>query len=334
MVKDQKPYKLLVVDDNLADFILIEDFLEEQMLHPVVIRAKNFKEAEEILKAENQLQAVLLDLSLPDKSGEELISGIMEFSRDLPVIVLTGYSDINFGIKSLLLGASDYLLKDELNTTTLYKTIVYNIERKKIINNLQESEQRSSKLFQLSPQPNFVCDSTTFQFLDVNQAAITHYGYSLEEFLDMKFTDLYEDSIPDFKTEDLKQIGALHHKKNGELIKVEIHFNNLDFKGKEAKIILINDVTERLHYIQAIEKQNEKLKFISWKQSHLVRAPLARIMGMVSLISEDLVNEQEKKELLNQILSSAEEFDEVIKEIVKQTEKVESFMDYEITTRP
>lgn len=324
MVKDQKHYNILVIEDNLADFILIEDFLQEQMLNPIIFRAKNFKEAKECLKREHQLQVVLLDLSLPDKSGEELISGILESAEDLPVIVLTGYSDINFGIKSLLLGVSDYLLKDELNTTTLYKTIVYNLERKRIINNLQESERRYSNLFQLSPQPKFVYDVNTMAFLDVNKAAIKHYGYSLEEFLSLKITDLYPDPKLVTKKDELSGMGILHLKKNGEPIRVEIHSNDLVFKEKEARVILVNDITDRLNYIQAIEKQNEKLKSISWKQSHLVRAPLARIMGIVNLLSENLVDEDEQKELLNQILNSAEEFDAVIKDIVIQTEKVDA----------
>lgn len=83
---------------------------------------------------------------------------------------MTTYSDAAFALKSLSLGISDYLFKDELNATTLYKSITYNIERHKNLNRLRRTEQRYTELFQLSPQPMYIFEEDSLRFLQVNEA--------------------------------------------------------------------------------------------------------------------------------------------------------------------
>jgi PAS domain S-box-containing protein len=91
----------------------------------------------------------------------------------------------------------------------------------------------------------------------------------------------------------------------------------------ESKISLyIKDITEKRQIQSAVEKQNEKLREIAWTQSHLVRAPLARLMGIIDLFHEDLVDDSEKKQMLDHIYSSATELDTIIKEIVSKSQSV------------
>lgn len=83
--------------------------------------------------------------------------------------------------------------------------------------------------------------------------------------------------------------------------------------------VYFKDVTERMNYIKAIEEQNKKLKEISWMQSHIIRAPLARIMGLVQIIKDSKRDSAEKKKTLDYLLSSAHELDKVIREITDKT---------------
>lgn len=138
----KKEYNLLVVEDNLGDFELIEDFIIEQLDFHKITNARSFKEAEELLSKKNDYTIVLLDLSLPDHSGEKLISDVLALCKNIPVVVLTGYADFAFGVKSLGIGVADYLLKEDLNGMLLLKSIVYSTERKKISCELEESEKR------------------------------------------------------------------------------------------------------------------------------------------------------------------------------------------------
>ena len=334
MVKDKQPYHILVVEDNPGDYILIEDYLEETILHPTIKRASTFKEFKTVFaESQNEIQVILLDLTLPDKSGETLIVEAVDMAEDLPVIVLTGYTDASFAIKSLSLGASDYLLKDDMTSTALYKSIIYNIERKKSIVTLKESEKRYSDLFQLSPQPMWVYDLETLAFLDVNQAAITHYGYSFEEYMNMTVLDIRpEEDIDIFKkaietSAQKNSFGAdgyfRHLKKDGTVIQVDIQSKMINFKGYTSIIILANDVTERLKHLKAIEKQNLQLREIAYTQSHIVRAPLARIMGLVNLVLSENISEKEKSEMLHFLQDAANEMDTVVRDIVNKTEQID-----------
>ncbi len=332
-IKDNKKYQIVVVEDNPGDYTLIEDYLVEKFSLPKIYWAKNYKEAKTLVTDERiKSDLVLLDLSLPDKSGEELITEMSQCCHDIPLIVLTGYSDATFAVKSLSLGVSDYLIKDELDANSLYTSIIYNIERKKTLLQLETSEKRYSDLFHLSPQPMWVYDTESLRFLDVNVAAERHYGYSLQEFLGMTIKDIRPaEDIPElikrvelFNEKATTQAGGIyrHKKKSGEIIYVEIQSNTLPFQNTTARIILANDVTERITYVEAIEKQNEKLKEIAWIQSHVVRAPLARMMSLIDIIKNYGIDNNDNEDLLGHILTSAEELDGIIKDITKKSEGI------------
>ena len=109
-----------------------------------------------------------------------------------------------------------------------------------------------------------------------------------------------------------------HQKKNGDIIIVNINAHVMDYNGRKSILVLIDDVTEKMKYLQSIEQQNEILKEIAWMQSHVVRAPLARIMGFVDLINASSKIE-DKIEMLPFILDSAKELDIIVKEIVNKS---------------
>ena len=211
MINDKKSYRILVIEDNPPDLALVEEFLTEQILDPVIVHAGSYKQASAILSGVDILfDVILLDLSLPDNSGQDLITEMLRVASSCPIIILTGYADIDFSIKSISQGILDYLLKDDLNATTLYKSIIYSIERKKTISDLQQ-------------------------------------------------------------------------------------------------------------YINTIEDQNKKLREIAWIQSHVVRAPLSRMMTLIELIKSNSFDDSDNEELLNNVLISAVELDNVIRDISNKT---------------
>src|SRR5688572_6050916 len=117
--------KILVVEDNPGDFVLIEDYLKEKNPLVIIEHSKTFEDAQQAIQTNPSFAAILLDLSLPDASGEKLVKDVVALGGSTPVIVLTGFSDKEFGIKSLSWGVSDYLLKDELEPSLLSRSISY-----------------------------------------------------------------------------------------------------------------------------------------------------------------------------------------------------------------
>ena len=191
MIKDRKIYHILIVEDNEGDQLIVEDLLRETILLPDIVQAVSFKSAKEKLASyHSKFDVILLDISLPDKSGKELVEEILQLAPSIPVIVLTGFTDMDFSIKSISQGVIDYLLKDEMNATSLYKSIIYSIERKKYFTAVKESEQRYSDLFNLSPQPMWVFEIDTLKFVQVNNAMVELYGYSEDELFSMTLRDI------------------------------------------------------------------------------------------------------------------------------------------------
>ncbi len=128
-------------------------------------------------------------------------------------------------------------------------------ERKLAEEDLIESEAKYRYLFANNPQPMWIIDSDTLAFLEVNQAAINHYGYSREEFLTMTIKDIrpvedirkLEDHIA-LTSSIINRAGTSRHlKKDGQIIFVEITSQTVYFNGRNARHVLVNDITARMH---------------------------------------------------------------------------------------
>lgn len=258
MIKNKTNYKIAIIEDNPGDFILIKDYLEEQIEKPLIKHLVNFKEANEILVSKkNYFDVILLDVTLPDNDGQKLIADILAIAGESPVIILTGYGDIEFSIKSLSLGVADYLLKYDINATSLYKSIIYCFERRKNLMQLQQSEIRYSNLFSSTPQPMWLYDPETLRFIQVNKAAIEHYGYSEREFLsnDLLMLRQEKDIAKLRKVMKTKHGGQnekifkgtfTHLTKNKGLIEIEIYSSPVILNNKKYRLAIAIDVTEKL----------------------------------------------------------------------------------------
>lgn len=127
-----------------------------------------------------------------------------------------------------------------------------------------------SSLFIYNPIPNWVYEIETYQILDVNISATEHYGFTREEFLKLTIKDLRPKAeIPKLLEahKDIENVNGNisfgvfeHQKKNGDLIKVEIHGHKIDYQGKNAIMATAIDVTEKLLVLKNIQDSEEKLK--------------------------------------------------------------------------
>ncbi|HEX7566634.1 MAG TPA: PAS domain S-box protein, partial [Bradyrhizobium sp.] len=132
---------------------------------------------------------------------------------------------------------------------------------------LHESEEQYRLLFESNPHPMWVYDLETLAFLAVNAAAIHHYGYAREEFLNMTLKDIRPpEDIPALLDSvarapvGLEESGVWkHRKKDGSTIYVEITSHTTQFAGRRAKTVLANDVTERRRTEEHSRRQLDRL---------------------------------------------------------------------------
>ncbi|WP_345949243.1 PAS domain S-box protein [Mucilaginibacter sp. PAMB04274] len=197
-------------------------------------------------------------------------------------------------------------------------------------NMLKESEGHYKTLFLLNPSPMWIFDPETLRFLQVNDAAITKYGYTQEEFLEMTIecveAEDVTNNLPDslkstLRTDEAFQYNTEHCRKNGERVHVEVSCSTIPFRGNLAWLAIGRNISAQIAYTRAIEKQNVKLREIAYMQSHIIRAPLTRIMGLSDLITQN-VQEAPDPKLLDYLNTSVNELDEVIKAIVNHSEEI------------
>lgn len=141
----------------------------------------------------------------------------------------------------------------------------------------QEGKVNFRYLFINNPLPMWVYDLDTLRFLDVNEAAVDQYGYTRDEFLSMRITDIRpQEDVPrllEHATRDrptLQHSGVWRHRyKNGDIINVDITSHRLEFAGYDAALIVAQNVTDRIAAQNAMRESNAAL------QAVIMAAPLA-----------------------------------------------------------
>ena len=176
-------------------------------------------------------------------------------------------------------------------------------ERKQAERAMKESEEKYHFLFDNNPQPMFIFDLETLAFLEVNNPAIKHYGYTRAEFLSMKLTDIRPDEDIEAMLKDIElnkqaynPAGEWRHiKKNGELIFVEITSYSMVFNGRNARNVLVHDVTARKMAEEVIKCKNEELQKINAEKdkffsiiAHDLRSPFNGFLGLTEILAEGL----------------------------------------------
>lgn len=464
MVKANRNLRLLVVEDNPGDYLLLKQKLQRAgVAIEAIYKAERFEEVEKILK-DRQVDLAFLDLTLPDSTGIDSFKKLNDILPNIPIIVLSGLVDMELALETIALGAQDYLIKGEFDEKLLAKSIQYSIERKKTLEKLKESNARFTyvtqatfdavwdcnlvrnelywaesfktifgyasgeetdnfnlRLEMLHPEDKervterlneviegdeinwaeeyrfkkadgqyaFVMDKavllrnqegkayrmigamqdisrqkeeeqtlklfqsiivnandgvviTDANLIDyygprivyVNEAMTRITGFTKEELTgnSARILQGLESSIKSInrlcvclRKKETCELEILCYKKNKEEFWMNFSVVPItDEKGKLTNwISIIRDVTERKNYTKAVEEQNIKLREIAWMQSHVVREPLARIMGLVNAMNDCKSMKIGQGELLSHIVNSAHELDGVIREIVSKARAIE-----------
>ncbi len=124
-------YKILLVDDDEDDFVVTEDLLSraEQVAFQLDW-VNTFEEALNVIKQKDH-DVYLFDYRLGPKNGLELLDVSLQQGCQKPIILLTGLGDHDIDMEAIKMGAADYLIKGQINTPLLERSILHAIERKR-----------------------------------------------------------------------------------------------------------------------------------------------------------------------------------------------------------
>ena len=169
-------------------------------------------------------------------------------------------------------------IKDKLNQTVGFRGVARDItDRKKFEEALKDSESRYKLLFESTPQPIWVYNEETLSFLAVNEAATRTYGYTRDEFLQMTIDSLRaREDIPALLIKNAPHENELvlsspwrHETRDKKTIYVEMSSHPVVFDGKNSKLVIVNDVTERKLLDEKQQRLHTSLQqsAMEWRQT-------------------------------------------------------------------
>lgn len=182
MFKDT--FSVLLIEDSNADYRLIQEYLGESRSPSFRIsRSADFSAGLSIISNESP-DLVVLDLSLPDRTGLDALSEIKRKFPQIPVIICSGAEDEEITVNALQIGAQDYVHKGRFDSYSLSRSLVFAYERNRLALELekknvfeQENDERYRLFFQYNPHPAFLFEHDSFEILEINQAVLEKYGY-------------------------------------------------------------------------------------------------------------------------------------------------------------
>lgn len=252
-----RPLKILHLEDLSADAEIVDRILRKAKFNfekKVVIDKPDFIRA----LHDFQPDIILSDHSLPAFNSLEALRITRAEGFAVPLILVTATVSEEYAVNVIKEGASDYILKDRLER--LPNAMLNALDKRQMEmarqvadEALRSSEQKYKLLFQANPMPMWMFSLETLHIIDVNEAAVAHYGYSKEEFLSLKTGALWNDWNPGLYRSGIWK----HKKKNGTIIDVEVIAHDLVHDDEKVILILAIDITEKLRAQAALAQQSE-----------------------------------------------------------------------------
>ena len=200
------------------------------------------------------------DLPLVMNQFEELVKGKITIAPEIPVRRKDGsvfYADISASFPMVFNGQQCLM--------GVFRDIT---ERKRTQEALRESEARYRQLFATVPDAIYTFDADTRQFIDINESALRLYGYTREEFLKLKLTDITaEPELSDLTVKETLASGEKikiplrwHRKKDGTVFPVELSGGTFVLAGRRVLSAALRDITERLRAEDELGRYRDHLE--------------------------------------------------------------------------
>ncbi len=329
------PIKVLLIEDNPGDTRLICEMLAEARDAQIEVECADRLSAGLKRLAAEGIDVLLLDLSLPDGQGLDVCVRTHTQAPYVPIVVLTGLDDETMAAKTLQIGAQDYLVKGQVDSKLLLRSIRYAIERKRAEETLKESEEKYRNLIENAPI-GIVISTPEGRILEMNKARLAMTGYdSKEEYIGKPTSERYYDS----KDRD-HWIALLREK--GKVEGFEMRFKHKDGtsywvsmasipqiteSGEQQFILVVQDITERkqaqeqLQHSQLLASLGEMTAGIA----HEVNNPLSSVLLYSELLMGSDVPSQIKKDL-KVIHDEAKRAAMIMTDLLTYSRRVESQM--------
>lgn len=321
--------KILIIEDNPNDVLLLEYELRRSGLNfcsQVVKNRKAFEEALLNFKAD----IILSDYSLPTFNGVKAFAMKQELSPDTPFIIVSGTIGDENATELIKSGVTDYVLKSKLfKVPRKIERALKDQEkaREKLIAEvkIKTSENKYRSLVEQASDAIMVIEKDG-TIVEANTSCVSLFGYSRKDLLKMVIYDLWmPEDVPENKTGvsklsiGQKMVFEKRVRRNDDsAMEVEVSARRI----RDGKIIgIIRDISERKRtevereqMLANIVQHSRNLEQFAYIVSHNLRAPVAHILGIANVLKNDISNEDRERSQ-NFLFAATEQLDLIITDL-------------------
>jgi len=246
---------LLYIEDDVSSINLILEFLKQvRYIEYKTVTKTSLKDGLKYLNSHSNIDAILLDLTLPNSKGINTFLKVKEQTHNIPIIIISGYEEI--AIECVKYGAQDYLVKPDISSGLLCRSIKYAIERVKLENTYKNIIRTSTLGYHM-----YKMENDQLIFTDYNPAAEQILKVDNKQFIGLTL----EKAFPGFP----KYVGDAYVKAmNGEpfVNQIVLYKDNSYFKINAFKIadnqltVTFEDITEQQQFREILEKNEKKYR--------------------------------------------------------------------------
>ncbi len=316
--------KLLIIEDNPADARLVREMLANAS--DIEIKHATSLTAGTKMLGNYVPDIVLLDLGLPESRGLETLKSFQSHAGNLPVLVMTSVDDEAMAIQAVQKGAQDYLVKGDIESKLLRRSLLYALERKRLQEAVlrsekaqRESEENYRRIVETANEGILVTDTNAIT-LFVNARMAAMLGYTIEEMRGMEFYRLVgtEDIAASQKRLKERATGVSEQyetalvRKDGSEVWVIVSATPL-FDQEQTyagQLGMFADISER--------KKVDKLKddFIGMV-SHELKTPLTVVIGSLYTSRTPGLSKQDSDSLIHEAICGAESLADILENLLE-----------------
>ena len=269
--------RILMVEDNPGDVRLLREHLVGDRRVAELFQVAHVDRLALALESleRSSFEVVLLDLSLPDSQGIGTLNRMHEARPGLAIVVLTSIDDEVLGLQLLQSGAQDYLVKGEVTSSLLRRSLRYAVERKRAEVELRRSEVFLESIVENIPHMIFVKDADQLRFVRFNRAGEELLGHTRQNLLGKSDYELFPRDEADFFTSSdrnvLKSRKVLDIPEEPILTKAKglrsLHTTKIPILDENDQPVYVlgisEDITERKRADTQLQRSFELLRTLS-----------------------------------------------------------------------